>query len=428
MRTKKKLSLAALGAVVLLTLTACGASSAEPEPTGPGDSGESGVPFGASKEEYQAAFEDIEPITIIGQTVAAQGSILGLKEEAYFAAVEEWSGGKITFDIGYAYAYAGVTEIHDAISEGRLDLGTMSTGVTPAEFPTYSAVSNLTFMSPTGAAVYPLQSNAYMQELTFETPGFVEEFEAQGLHVLVPFMNIGAAAPACREDLTDFHNRIAAAGGAGVSTQLEGLGFGITGLVPNELYEGLQRGTLDCGVIAPLALVGFGVLDVAPYLFVPQETSFAVGGGSLVIGKEKWDSLPLVAQQLLSDRLDVYYGAVIDTYWESAAQAIDQAEAARGGLRFLTDEQDAELAEASDALLDNVRASDHIDDPEQVIGLAEDLSAKWRTFVESDMGVDPEITFADVAQWAEKNGAEARDALLEELWKEVFIPRRPGGE
>lgn len=72
--------------VAALALTAC--SNGPSEDPGPPTS-EEGVPYGASIEEWQAAFEDIEPITILTQVQGGPGSPNAAPGEAYWASVEE---------------------------------------------------------------------------------------------------------------------------------------------------------------------------------------------------------------------------------------------------------------------------------------------------------------------------------------------------
>src|SRR3712207_3108243 len=108
--TRRVLGAAALAGAMALTACAEESGSGDGDAASDGGSTE-GVEYGASMEDYQAAFEDLEPITLNTQTPGPQGSATSTKFEEYFEAVEEWSGGKITWEIAYSNAVAPPTEI-----------------------------------------------------------------------------------------------------------------------------------------------------------------------------------------------------------------------------------------------------------------------------------------------------------------------------
>ncbi len=105
-----------LVAASALLLAGCAESSSGG--SGANGGGE-GVAFGATMEEYKAAFADVDPIVLYTQSPSTQGSTGGAFIDAYTSAVEEWSDGKITFDIAYSDAIAKSTEIDNAVVDGR---------------------------------------------------------------------------------------------------------------------------------------------------------------------------------------------------------------------------------------------------------------------------------------------------------------------
>ena len=125
-----------VGAVAAMSLAVamlagCAESSSA---TGSGEGGE-GLAYGATKEDYIAAFADIDPIVLHTQSPAPKGSPTGLPVEKYLDTVTEWSGGKITFDVAYSNAVAPPAEIDNALVDGRLDLGHIIPQYEPAEYP-----------------------------------------------------------------------------------------------------------------------------------------------------------------------------------------------------------------------------------------------------------------------------------------------------
>src|SRR4249919_3164054 len=84
----------AASAALVLALTACGTSGGASSGEGGG-----GVEYGASKEEYAAAFEDLDEITLVAQHTSSKGSVSNEALEQYLAAITDWSGGKINFEV-----------------------------------------------------------------------------------------------------------------------------------------------------------------------------------------------------------------------------------------------------------------------------------------------------------------------------------------
>ncbi|MFP3468156.1 C4-dicarboxylate ABC transporter substrate-binding protein, partial [Leifsonia sp. SIMBA_070] len=72
----------------------------------------------ASMEDYVAAFADVDPINLKVQSNNPQGTGQSVPLEAYVAAVEEWSGGKITFDVKYSGAIAPIAQAGQAMADG----------------------------------------------------------------------------------------------------------------------------------------------------------------------------------------------------------------------------------------------------------------------------------------------------------------------
>src|SRR5690625_5284366 len=97
-------------ASLTIVLTGC-AGSAGSGGAGSGGSG-GGYEYGASPEEIQAAFEDIDPITITYQPSAQSAEdITAYRSDAFVEDVEELSGGKVTVETTYGQGIAGYTEL-----------------------------------------------------------------------------------------------------------------------------------------------------------------------------------------------------------------------------------------------------------------------------------------------------------------------------
>ncbi len=84
--------------------------------------------------------------------------------------MEEWSDGKITFDIAYSDAIAKSTEIDNAIVDGRLDIGQVLAVYEPKEFPATSALLDASVLSDQSVVTGVLQSNAWPADVACRHP------------------------------------------------------------------------------------------------------------------------------------------------------------------------------------------------------------------------------------------------------------------
>src|SRR5690625_4912677 len=263
-----------------------------------------GLPFGSTKEDYIAAFEDLDSITLHAQTPAPQGSPTGRHMESYLAKVEEWSGGKISFEIGYSNAIADPAEIDEALVDGRLDVAQPLPIYKPSEFPATNALIHAGVFNQGTAVTGALQSNAWPNELALNTPEIMAEWEKAGLVPLVPIFNSGANALLCSSPHTSLghmEGTTTSAGGTIQSQQVDALGASPVSVAYTELFESLQRGVVSCTVASQTVSLLGGYLPEAPYMTIDPEAAFADAPGALAVSKSTWDSLPLMAQQLLWD-------------------------------------------------------------------------------------------------------------------------------
>src|SRR5699024_6235783 len=154
-------------AAVAVMLSGCaggaGGGSAAGGDSGAGD----GYEYGASPEEIQAVFEDIDPLTIRYQPSAqsSQG-IDAYRSEAFIENLETLSGGKITVDTTYGQGIAGYTELPDALVDGRVDIAYMLPIYQPDEFPVFHAWVTGTTLTGASPLVDELAANAAIGELT----------------------------------------------------------------------------------------------------------------------------------------------------------------------------------------------------------------------------------------------------------------------
>jgi len=395
---KNRAVLAGLGLIATAALLISACSSADEPNEEPTASAEDGVPFGSPMEVWHEAFEDVEPITLIVQTPGPKGSPVGAKEEAYYAAVEQWSNGKIAFDIAYANAIAGVLDAPQAIAEGRLDMSIVLPTYEAERFPTYVAVATGTVIPESSAVVGMLQQHAWMWDVGWHNQDVIDEFTDAGLAIIEPFNISTENYPfICTQERTSAQDVAGAqivASSAVLASQLTALGASPVFISPYELFEGLQRGTVACTATAPQNAISQGIYDVAPYLNT-FTTTFALTPGALAIGKDVYDSLPLVARQLLFDRTDVFLRVQIESTWTANQDSVATAKEAGGGVFPVSRELNGRLADFNGTILDDLRAA-HGD---AFVQTMIDANERWYDVIVDDLGYDPDVTLDTLADY-----------------------------
>jgi len=416
------------GALAAAVVVGAGALAGCAESGGANQAGGEGLEPGATMEEYQEAFEDLEEITLLTQTPAPKGSPTGLPQEKYYEAVEEWSGGKIKFDIAYSNAVADPGEADDALVDGRLDIASVLPIYDPSEFPANAALIDGGFISDHSAVEGVLSSNAWPNQIAFENEEILAEFDDHGLVPLIPVYNSGANALFCSEkrtSLSDLKGTSVGSGGRSQSTEVEALGGSPSSIPYTELYESLQRGVVDCTVSTPTVAVLGGFVDQAPYVTIDPEAGFSVAPGALTFSKTTWESLPLVAQQLLWDRLDVFVNSNIqDKIFANNAIMADTVADNDGAISAFDEDARAKLRQANDGLLEKMRGSDAVSDPDAFVTALQEANESWKEKIES-LGLD-DVSYADFgAWWAENKDSVDMTGFTELFTDEILAAHRP---
>jgi len=408
-------------AVGTLILTGCAESGLRGA-----NGGDTSVAYGAGKAEYQAAFADMDPIVLYTQSPGSKGSAAGTFVENYVAAVEDWSDGKITFDIAYSDAIAESSEIDDAIGDGRLDMGQVLTVYDPKEFPASAALLDSGVLSDQSAVTGVLQSNAWPAEVAFSTPEIVAEFADKGLELMMPAFNAGMNALFCAEPrtgLSDFEGANISVGSTVAGEQVSALGATSTSVAYTEAYEALQRGVIDCAMVSPSAATIGGIVEVAPHTIIDPGAGLAVPTANMAFNSDFWANLPLAARQLLWDRLDVFLGAVIgDKIWPITADAVQKVEEYGGAVQPFSADARAKLRAANDAIVDENVDEEALNGSSFVTSVRE-KSGKWSDII-AELGYENDTDYNGFAEWFAPGKIDV-GPYVQRVFEEVLLDRRP---
>jgi TRAP-type C4-dicarboxylate transport system substrate-binding protein len=418
--------LAAVAAVSALALLVAGCAS-DTGASGESNAGGQSIEYGAEKSAYVEALADMDPVEFVIQSTGPKDSATGRRFEDYAKAVEEWSDSKITFEFIYSNGAAGPTEVHEAIADGRIDIGSVMPSLIPSEFPVANAFWDLSHLGRQTPVDSMLQWHGIMFELTTVTDRVDAEYEDHGMKLLLPAFGSGAYMPYCKDDATTLD----AMKGKGIASQsriqnaqTEALGLKPSSIAYTEMYESLQRGVVDCALSTVTGAALGGYIDAAPHVAFNPEVGFNSPGGSIAISLDRWNELPLAAQQLMIDRLDALMQANFEGAWENANAAVEQVLAADGEFGEFDEAATAALREANEAAEADIAAGDAFGDGEEFLALAKEAESRWATTV---AGLDIrglDTAYEDFPAWYAE-GVPDLQPYFDILWQDVVEKRRP---
>ena len=191
-----------------------------------------------------------------------------------------------------------------------------------------------------------------------------------------------------------------------------------------EMFESIERGVVDCAM-STMTVSGLGgFIPAAPHFSFSPETGIASPGGSIVMGLDRWNSLPLAAQQLLYDRLDVLLEANFGATWENINNALTTIAEENGSVDELEADAVAALQEANDAALEAARGSDAAGDGEAFVSALVEATETWAGTVDG-LGVNgADVDYAGFQEWYAA-GLPDLQAYFDVLYEGALGDRRP---
>lgn len=417
----KGIKFSAGAAVLALGLSGCAGGAGDDAAGGGGE----GYEYGASVEEIQAVFEDIDPITITYQPSAqSPEDTAAPRADTFVENLERLSDGKISVDMIYGQSIAGYDELPDALVDGRVDVAYMLPIYQPDEFPIFQGYVTGTTLTGTSPLVDELAANAAFGELAWNDENLLTEFRDAGLEPLNPFNPAGAIFPMCADEhsaIEDWSGSQVRASGVAQISQLGALDASAVSMEYTEVYEALQRNTVDCTLTATLPAGAGGVPEVASNIGYTSDVTFARGPGGVYAGSA-WDTWPLAVQQLVFD-------SMADEFSESRRVDLDGtyvvAEAVReqgGAFTEVDDEIQYALLETSEGLVDEEVANGNL--PEGHTETIVETIEKW-TEIAGELGYEDEGGFEDFEEWYEMGDIELFEDIGERYFDDVMLQHRP---
>jgi TRAP-type C4-dicarboxylate transport system substrate-binding protein len=245
----------------------------------------------------------MEPITLKVSDNNVETSPQGMAIKAFAAEIEEKTEGKVTFEFFWTSSLLPPTEGLSGIESGLVDIEQSAVAYFPDELPVASWFGKVGAANQSDA--WPLglmQANLAMIEQWQTNKDLRAEFANHGAIPLFPFASLKADMLCTKpvSTLEEAKGTVFRTPGSPWSEEAEAMGMTNVSLSFPELFEGLQRGVMDCVNGTPRAsFTSNGLWDVAKY-YTPLGMSGSAGQFYL-ISQDTWDGLPAKVQDVFTE-------------------------------------------------------------------------------------------------------------------------------
>jgi len=325
--------------------------------------------------------------------IFAPGATSSVLVEDWMAAVTEATEGAVTFDYYENAVLHPASEALSALTSGLTDVTFVNNLTFPDQLP-ISAWDDIAIQTATNSFGYPNSNIAGIgQQIVHygDTENVArEEAYAAGFVPFMPMLS-GPAALHCAEPFetpADLEGRQVRTPTETMQGENEALGMVGVFLAPNEQYEALQRGVIDCAINATTTILSASLLDVAPHLAFTNNAPSS--GANWVISAERWDGLsPEIQEVILDARYEAFERFAKDTL-TTYEQLVVAAEEAGGGVVDAAPLNPA-IAEYWAGRPDLVEiAPDGVEDPAAAAARTAMIAEAWWDFTVDELGVPAE--------------------------------------
>lgn len=291
-KAPKKLRVtAAIASVVLLALSACG-GGITPSPAGSG-------PATTTQASQPAASQDT--VVLRYSTQHTENTPFSRATARWANLVAERTAGRVKVEIYYSASLLSAAEVLPGIMDGRADSGFVVDTMFPDLLPLTNA-SSIPFDRTNGVA----QAKAY-QEIYNSNDAYRAEFDKLGIHILM-FQPPGASVIGSRAQITtlaDLRGKSIRCLGY-ICDALKGVGANPVAIASNEIYEAMDRKTIDGWAAYPfMDMLATQFQEVTPFVADPGIGTYIQGFSP--INMNTWKKLSTQDQEILTDLGMEYY-------------------------------------------------------------------------------------------------------------------------
>jgi len=416
--TSKLVALVATGLAASL-IAACGSGG---ESDGAIDSA-SGLP-----EDYE--------LTITYSAIAGPDHWFSGGVTAFQEAIEERSGGRITFDIHWAGALVPVSEHTTSVRDGVIDMAVVSAMYEPERYPILRWLGTVSHdVSPSTAIAVP-QALAAGAEMG-HSEAIRDEFLAQDVQPLIAgWMSSDSMNLMCAEPITsasDLSGRLVRVPGPEQRDEVQSFGAEPVEMPPGEVYEALQRGTVDCVVGNLRDAADWGWHEVLKQVVVDPEENFTGSiGNAIVVNQDFWSDMPDAAKKIIWDSLPAFMGGFLEKGMAADDGFVEASIDKRLDFSPLPDAARNSLAALhkkwQDTALSNIPENVDEASATQAFEVFAQAREEWAAYLGDDLGLG-ELPVA-LDEYVAAGGSEGIDfeSVIDAIEEKLITPNFPNGE
>lgn len=335
----KKFSFVSLMIVILLLISACSSSdSSSTDTTSDTDGGAESTP---------AETPSGDAITFsMGHMNSTEHVQDSMAMRPFAEKVAEATEGRINFELYPGGALGSPAETYDNIVTGIMDSGWGLQGYNAGKFEVHS-VMLLPFLADGNGE----KLSVIAQKLYEQFPEIQAEYEDAKLlwaHAADPYAIVTAGKQVTSlEDLRGLRLRTPSVEGG---KMIESWGATPVSMPAPEIYDALQRGVIDGGILPVAALADFNLFDVVDYVTIGN---FSTGLFYVMMNNNSWDRISAddqaIIEEMIGEPMARTSGEAFDAQEEKA-----RAKAEEEGIEFfeLADEELERFKEAAQVVTD----------------------------------------------------------------------------
>jgi TRAP-type transport system periplasmic protein len=209
--------------------------------------------------------------------------------EKYIAEIKAKTNGRVDITYYTGGSLTGPTVAYDGVVKGLSSMAMVFMGYTPGRFPLTQAWS-LPLGIPTSQAGTQIYMNSYKKFM----PAELQDTKVMYVFCTSPSQLLTKKEIKSLDDLKGMKVRT-----AGITADY----FTLLGATPvsmpvGDIYDGLQKGIIDCTNNAPGVLTDFKLEDIIKYLYM---WNLPTGSIALVMNNDVWKSLPADIQKVFEE-------------------------------------------------------------------------------------------------------------------------------
>lgn len=341
---------------------------------------------GASSADGSLA--DMKPVTLTFTSNVPQAGALGQAQTFFGEEVERRTGGKIKVDNFFSGELMPGPEVLAGVGSGAASIGFVTPFYNPTETPITTWLEGLGNEVPKTIPNALMVATAAAQEMFLTNELLNAEFERHNTKVL-SVASTGPYRLACTEPVTT----LADAKGVTVRSQsdiwngeLKAMGMVPVGLALTEVYEGMQRGVVDCWASTEASFLDEGVMELVTD-FTPVAMSAPVDSAIFIMNQDEWNALPEEAQMIVQQTMEAATWRWIGNQLDARVELAEMDDVTWRDPRALNEVIASHQQERVKRLLETAPAS--LSDPQSFVEEYRDLLTAYEDVLSDSTGAHP---------------------------------------